>query len=41
MQDGTPIDLRPELTENGVVFQYLDTSSSEIQVSLHSVIAVV
>jgi len=29
LYDGTPIDLVPELTENGVIFSYLDTSSSE------------
>jgi len=29
LYDGTPIDLVPELTEYGVVFSYLDTSSSE------------
>ena len=32
-QDGTPIDLTPELTLEGVVFAYTDTSSSEVEVS--------
>lgn len=26
------MDLTPELTENGIVFSYLDTSSSEVEV---------
>ena len=32
LQDGTPIDLEPTLTFDGVVFSYLDTSTSEIEV---------
>ena len=34
-QDGTPIDLTPSLTTDGVVFQYFDTSSAEKEVLYH------
>lgn len=38
MQDGTPLDLNPKLTMDGVVFSFLDTSSSETQVCTYIIV---
>jgi hypothetical protein len=36
-QDGTPIDLNAELTTNGIIFTYLDTSTAENEVNLENI----
>ena len=35
IQDGTPIDLTARLTQNGVIFSYLDTSASESEFDIY------
>ena len=35
VQDGTPINLIPQLTPEGVVFSYFDTSTKETEVNYH------